>query len=92
MTKNEHLLAILAEECSEAAKEAIKCLRFGTAGTYPDGQTNEHRLIVELTHIDAMIEMLVEHDVLPGTWKSMVEVANKKKRVMEHMVASDVEP
>ncbi len=59
MTRKEHLLTILAEECGETAQRATKALRFSLEEIQP-GQslTNKQRLIQEFNDIYAMMVML----------------------------------
>lgn len=59
MTRQDHLLFILAEECSELAQRASKAARFGMQEIQP-GQplSNEDRLVLEIEDVLAAIEML----------------------------------
>ncbi len=59
MTRKEHLLTILSEECSETAPRASKAIRFGLTEIQP-GQplTNTERLINEFNDMFALMEML----------------------------------
>lgn len=64
MTREEHLLTILIEECAEVQQRATKALRFAMAdpnGSEP-GQdlTNETRLYYEINDLLAVITMLGE--------------------------------
>lgn len=59
MTRTEHLLVILAEECAEVAQRAIKAARFGLQEVQPDQElTNLQRLVYELNDLAAMADML----------------------------------
>ena len=60
MTREEHLLTILAEECSEVAHRVSKALRFGVEEVQP-GQslTNAERIKVEFVDLLGAWEMLV---------------------------------
>lgn len=59
MTRKEHLLVILMEECAEVSKEASKALRFGLEDVEPGQEaTNADRLAGELCDLRAAIEML----------------------------------
>ena len=65
MTRQEHLLICLAEECSEVQKEISKILRFGiedapfeSPRSGKDLKPNRERLQNELTDVFAIIEML----------------------------------
>lgn len=52
MTREEHLLTILAEECTELAHRCHKALRFGLTETQP-GQPydNSQRIVCEYTDV-----------------------------------------
>lgn len=66
MTRIEHMLTVLAEECNETAQRATKALRFGMTEIQP-GQslTNAARLLGEYSHIVCAIAMLKREGVLP---------------------------
>ncbi|HYH65426.1 MAG TPA: hypothetical protein VD866_12085 [Urbifossiella sp.] len=68
MTRTEHLLTILAEECAEVAQRASKALRFGLAEVEP-GQplTNAQRLMREVNDLIAVYQMLAGPVVSPTT-------------------------
>lgn len=54
MTRTEHLLVILMEECAEVAHRASKCLRFGFKECEPGhGLSNINRLQQELDDLNA---------------------------------------
>lgn len=59
MTRQEHLLTLLVEECCETAQRATKALRFGLE-EIQEGQnlTNAERIREEFNHIVAAFEML----------------------------------
>lgn len=59
MTRIEHLLTILAEECNEVAQRTSKALRFGLSEIQP-GQpyTNQDRIWQELTDLYAVVSMI----------------------------------
>lgn len=65
MTRTEHLLLILAEECVEVAHRVSKAMRFGLDEIEP-GQalTNADRIVQEWQESLAMVEMLEEEGVL----------------------------
>lgn len=59
MNRTEHLLTILAEECSEVAQRACKALRFGLADVQEDqDEDNQRRLEREAADVMTMFEML----------------------------------
>lgn len=59
MTKDQHLLTILAEECAEVAQRAAKAIRFGLEEVQP-GQllSNRQRLEHELADLHTVAHML----------------------------------
>ena len=59
MTRTEHLLCIIAEECAEVAQRASKAMRFGLSEVQP-GQphTNLERMKHELTDLMATLQLL----------------------------------
>jgi hypothetical protein len=65
MTKEEHLLVILSEECSEVIKEVSKALRFGLLDIEP-GQpdTNYKKIQYELNDLYAIVELLHEKKII----------------------------
>jgi len=65
MTREDHLLVIIAEECVEIAKNATKALRFGLDDCEP-GQpdTNGRRICLECADLQAVLEMLAESNFL----------------------------
>lgn len=66
MTRIEHLLTILAEECAEVAQQVSKTLRFGPLEVQP-GQTltNAERINMEVMDLMASLEMLNDAGVIP---------------------------
>jgi hypothetical protein len=59
MKREEHLLAIAAEECAEVAQRCSKALRFGMGEIQP-GQslTNRERIQQEYSDLASALEML----------------------------------
>lgn len=66
MTREEHLLTILAEECCEVAHRVSKALRFGLAEIQP-GQalTNAQRIMAEVQDFLAVYQMIAGPVVSP---------------------------
>jgi NTP pyrophosphatase (non-canonical NTP hydrolase) len=59
MTRTEHLLTILAEECAEVAQRASKAARFGMSEVQPGQElSNASRLAYEMTDLIAVYLML----------------------------------
>ena len=67
MTRTDHLLWILAEECMEVAQRISKAARFGLYEIQP-GQllSNEQRIVYEYHDLQAVLEMLVADGRLPS--------------------------
>lgn len=65
MNRTEHLLCILAEECSEVAQRVSKALRFGLSEVEP-GQTknNAERINEELDDLFGVFTMLIGEEIL----------------------------
>jgi hypothetical protein len=78
MTKQEHLLQKLSEECSEIQKAISKALLFGLDDGYPGGKTtNEEDIKHELNDFFATLEFLNEENVL--FWHIDSEAVKAKK-------------
>lgn len=79
MTKTQHLLTILAEECAEVAQRASKAIRFGLHEVQP-GQPddNQFRLEVELADLLATAETL-------GLQVREAHKAAKKEKLAKYM-------
>ena len=58
MNRQEHLMTILTEECSEVQQAITKALRFGLNEGRDITCTNAERLRAELNDLLAMVEML----------------------------------
>ena len=59
MTKIEHLLSTLAEECAEVGQRASKALRFGLHEVQPgQSDNNVRRIEIELADVMATAELL----------------------------------
>ena len=77
MTRQEHLLVCLSEECNEVIHAISKTLRFGLNEIWPKlDQTNIERVKAELNDVMALMTMLDDEgfDLLP------TEVSMEKKR------------
>lgn len=61
MTRTEHLLFIMAEECAEVAQRASKAARFGIFEVEPgQDETNLRRLGGEIADLYAAIQILMD--------------------------------
>lgn len=88
MTRNEHLLVILAEECGETAQRATKALRFGINEVQPgQDQDNSERLIYEFNDIVAMMEMLQEEGIVDRII-DLEYIEKKKAKVEKYLLLS----
>jgi len=68
MNRREHLLNILAEECTEVVGRVSKALRFGLDEVQP-GQSlsNRQRIMVEVNDVYAILKMLNDEGVIDPT-------------------------
>lgn len=82
MTRTDHLLTILAEECTEVGQRVTKALRFGIDEIQP-GQpmTNAERILYEFSDLLAVVGMLVDEGVLPKN--GLTEMMDKKVEKIE---------
>jgi hypothetical protein len=88
MNIKEHLLACLAEECNEVAKDAMKSLRFGVSNLNvldPTGPTNRERMVYELNDLMGVIALLIEYEVIGEHWVDAGMQKRKKEKVLEFM-------
>lgn len=87
MTKVEHLLVCLMEECTEVQKEASKALRFGVDAKdefkYGD-ETHGEKIITEFADILAIIYLLQEEGVIPDV-NMRAMIAKKKEKTMRYI-------
>ncbi|MCL2364000.1 MAG: hypothetical protein FWC71_04985 [Defluviitaleaceae bacterium] len=86
MTKTEHLLTCLIEECAEIQKAAAKALRFGLDDHHPDipGTTNADEIAQEYIDLLAIVEMLREDGIIPML-ESRDRAQAKKDKVTKYM-------
>jgi NTP pyrophosphatase (non-canonical NTP hydrolase) len=87
MTKTEHLLTCLIEECAEVQKEATKALRFGLDDKWGGEKTTVEKLSHEMYDLLAVYEMLVTGRVIPAISSQEVaeKIVAKHKRVLKYM-------
>jgi hypothetical protein len=89
MTRTEHLLIILAEECVEVAQRCSKALRFGLNEVEPgQSDTNARRIEVEMHDILAVYGMLREVEALPITVGGAVLTEMKRQKVDKYLAHS----
>lgn len=82
MTRNEHLLAIVAEECDEVSQRALKALRFTVSEVQP-GQPldNAQRLVDELNDLIGAVHKLADAGIIPDNWLSYAKVKAKGEKI-----------
>lgn len=97
MTRTEHLLTILAEECAEVAQRATKALRFGLQETEPgQNDNNATRLVGEYVDLLAVVEMLCDNGALPkiaqAEFRVLIDMSLQLKKVkIEHFLKYSAE-
>jgi hypothetical protein len=70
VTRIEHILTIVAEECAEVAQRCSKALRFGLGEIEPGHHaTNAARIYQEYADLRAAMEIL--HQLVPGMGKDL---------------------
>ena len=88
MTREEHLLTIVAEECNEVAQRATKALRFSLEEREPGQEySNKERLFQEFEDLIAAMKMLFpgELDKIPDSEKQLAKI----KKVEKYLEYSD---
>lgn len=85
MTRLEHLLTILTEECNETGQRVSKAIRFGMQEVQ-EGQllTNAERVIYEFNDIVAVMELLLNDGDIKLLFDREAIVA-KKQKIVKYM-------
>jgi len=88
MNRREHLLTILAEECSELAQETSKAIRFGINEQRDLPTSNRERMHKEFNDILALIAMLNDEEpsICVGRHEKMIR--DKKAKVETYLLYS----
>lgn len=90
MRRQEHLIAIIAEEAAEVAQRATKALRFGIYEVQPGQEKNNlRRMLEDQCDLLAVVSMLLDGkvgDPLPD-FNDLIEA--KKKRVEKFLKYSE---
>ena len=81
MNNIENLLVITAEECAEVQQAISKALRFGVDNYYEEQCTNATQIMTEYYQLQAMVEELQKHQVLP--YLTYSDIFNIKKSKIE---------
>jgi len=84
MKREEHLLVILAEECSEVAKETAKALRFGLDDKEPGQEkTNREKIAAEFNDLFAVMNMCLDEGILTDSDILVIDEMEAKKQKVE---------
>ena len=86
MNRQEHLLTILGEECSELHQEICKALRFGINEQRDLPTSNHERMQKEFNDILAMVEMVKSEGVFLCEDEKMV--CDKMEKVEKYLLYS----
>lgn len=93
MTKSEHLLTVLSEECAEVSKEVCKALRFGLQDFDPNAKeqvTNEKKIVEEFFQLVAVFEMLANEKIIdPNVVDEERVKYDKKFKVLKYLGYAD---
>lgn len=85
MTREEHLLTILIEECNETAQRATKALRFGLQEVQPEQPlTNAERVVYEFNDIVAIMDLLMVDNAISNVF-DRVAIGLKKVKVEKYL-------
>lgn len=77
MNKENEIMNILAEECAEVIQSISKCNRFGIDNLKPGKpKTNREHLEDELGDVLAMIDIMLEHDIIQ---RDKLDIAKNNK-------------
>ena len=95
MTRQEHLLTILSEECNEVGQRVSKALRFGLTEVEPGYEfkmNNAERILQEYCDLMAVVHMLRDENILPdwslSKMSQMMEMKQMKvEKYLEHSKA-----
>lgn len=92
MTRSDHLLWILAEECAEVAQRASKAARFSLSEEQPgQAMSNAERIMQEVADLMAVVEMLVAENLLrwPDDYDSLIRAKQAKvEHYLKHSAAN----
>ena len=75
--KQREILVITQEECAEVIQEVSKIFRFGIDNQHKSGVQHKEKLEQEVGDLLAMIDLMVEHQLINN---SNVQVAIQRKK------------
>lgn len=89
MTREEHLLLCLAEECAEVAQRVSKALRFGLEEVQ-DGQslTNKQRITEELFDLCAVATICEREGLIWGVMPNNTAIERKLAKIEKYFAIS----
>jgi NTP pyrophosphatase (non-canonical NTP hydrolase) len=89
MTKQEHLLSCLAEECAEIAQEVSKALRFGLDNVWPDARgdrTVREKIVSEFYDLLGVVDTLEDEGILQiNAAKQSAARAAKRAKLLQFL-------
>lgn len=90
MTRTDHLLWILAEECNEVAQRASKAARFGLS-EIQHGQelTNAQRIMQEMADLTSVTDILIEEGILEIDKNYEPDIIAKKQKIEKFLKYSE---
>lgn len=87
MTREEHLLICLAEECDEVGQRVMKALRFGLSEVQAGQElTNAERILDEMQDLVAVYTILSNEGIVPDI--GFVDVNRKLAKIEKFMAIS----
>jgi hypothetical protein len=88
MTKTEHLINKLSEECVETSQRCSKALRFGMEEIQPgQDQTNSQRIRLEFAGALAAYQELMEKGLL--VWPTDTEIAEARAKARQYLIYAE---
>jgi hypothetical protein len=88
MQEQEYLLTCLLEELAEVQKEISKALRFGLKDidpNHPEAGNNLHKIETELTHVNAVLELLADRCQFKVDLHNRETQQTKRRRLLDFM-------
>lgn len=84
MNKEEMLLIMVAEECSEIIQATTKSLRFGLDDYYKDNPSNRQKLRIEFNDLLVLIEILKEEKIIDLVSEPFL-IRKKKEKIDKYL-------
>lgn len=89
MNRQEQLLTILMEECSEVIKECSKALRFSLDEKWSESEfTNRERIQNELKDVLCVIDILSDEEFISYPFVTTELVEKKKEKIEKYFEIS----